>query len=129
MRKFTLLVFTITIFQLSFSQPANPPGMCNKVVVSDISKIASFGYLVGYTVQFKNNSDSTVDGIWWKAYYYNNAGELIKQDESSFNSSKIIDPIASGFTKSVARSPRVKGASKVVIKIVKVHFSSGVICK
>lgn len=131
MRKFTLLVFTITIFQLSFSQPVNPPGKCNKVVVSDVSKIASFGYLVGYTVQFKNNSKDkdTVDGIWWKAYYYNNAGELIKSDESSFNSSKIIDPIASGLTKSITRSPRVKGASKVVIKIVKVHFSSGITCK
>jgi hypothetical protein len=126
MKKLVLLLITITVFQFSFSQTNS--GLC-RVEISDVSKVASFGYLVGYSVQFKNNSKKTVDGIWWKAYYYNNANELIKSDEGSFNSSKIIDPIASGFSKTIARSPRVKGASKVIIKIVKVHYSDGTTCK
>lgn len=126
MKKLTLILLFTVLFQFSFSQTNT--GLC-KVEIADVSKVSSFGYLVGYSVQFKNNTKKSVDGIWWKAYYYNNANELIKSDESSFNSSNLIDPIASGFTKSIARSPRVKGASKVIIKIVKVHFSDGTTCK
>lgn len=103
-------------------------GLCN-IEISDVSKVSSFGYLVGCSVQFKNNSKKSVDGIWWKTYYYNNANDLIKVEDNSFNSSNLIDPIASGFTKSIVRSPRVKGASRVIIKIIKVHFSDGTTCK
>jgi hypothetical protein len=100
-----------------------------KVEVHDISKMVSFGYLVGYTVEFKNNSSKVVDGIWWTVKYLNNANELIERDEESFNSTNIIDPISSGFTKLIARTPRVKGASKVEIIITKVHFSDGSSCQ
>jgi hypothetical protein len=103
-------------------------GLC-KVEVNDVSKTTSFGYLVGYSVTFKNNSKKTVDGVYWNEYFYNNNGDLIKEDKSTFNSTAVIDPIASGFTKILVRSPRVKGASKVIIKITKVHFSDGSSCK
>ena len=102
-------------------------GLCS-VEVSDISKAISFNYLLGYSVTFKNNTNKTVDGVYWKAYYYNNANELIESDNSSFNSTKIIDPIAPGFTKTLARSPRVEGASIVIVKITKVHFTDGTSC-
>jgi len=99
-----------------------------KVEVDDVSKVTSFGYLLGYSVTFKNDTNKTIDGIYWNVYYYNNANELLKKDNSSFNSTKLIDPIASGFTKTIARSPKVKGASVVIIKITKVHFSDGTSC-
>ena len=76
--------------------------MC-KVDVEDITNVASFGYLIGYTVKFKNNSKSTVDGIWWTSYYYDNAGDLMKYESDSFNSSGLIKPIASGSNKSIVR--------------------------
>ena len=100
-----------------------------KVEVLDISKVVSFGYLVGYTVEFKNNSNKVVDGIWWTVKYLNNANELIEKDDESFNSTNVIDPISSGFTKLITRAPRVKGASKVEIIITKVHFSDGANCQ
>ena len=102
-------------------------GLCS-VEVNDVSKAISFNYLLGYSVTFKNNSQKTVDGVYWNVYYYNNANELIESDNSSFNSTKIIDPIAPGFTKTLARSPRVKGASIVIVKITKVHFTDGTSC-
>jgi hypothetical protein len=102
-------------------------GLCS-VEISDISKAISFNYLLGYSVTFKNNTNKTVDGVYWNVYYYNNANELIESDNSSFNSTKIIDPIAAGFTKTLARSPRVKGASVVIVKITKVHFTDGTSC-
>lgn len=100
-----------------------------KVEVLDLSKVVSFGYLVGYTVEFKNNSNKVVDGIWWTVKYLNNANELIKKDDESFNSTNVIDPISAGFTKLITRAPRVKGASKVEITITKVHFSDGTNCQ
>lgn len=117
----------IILFSGSINAQRGPSNLC-KVEVNDVSKVTSFGYLIGYSVTFKNNSKKTVDGIYWDVYYYNNDKELIKKDNSSFNSTKIIDPIASGFTKTLARSPRIKGASVVVVIIKKVHFSDGTSC-
>jgi hypothetical protein len=116
----------IILFGNSINAQSNK-GLC-KVEVSDVSKVTSFGYLMGYSATFKNNTKKTVDGIYWDVYYYNNDNELLKKDNSSFNSTKIIDPIAAGFTKTLARSPRIKGASLVIIKITKVHFSDGTSC-
>jgi hypothetical protein len=126
MKKLFFIVIIILI-NGSINAQRGPSNLC-KVEVNDVSKVTSFGYLIGYSVTFKNNSKKTVDGIYWDVYYYNNDNELIKKDNSSFNSTKIIDPIASGFTKTLARSPRIKGASVVVIIIKKVHFSDGTSC-
>jgi hypothetical protein len=126
MRKILLLVSFIIFTTTAFAQQNR--GLCN-IEVNDVSKITALGYLIGYTVQFKNNTTKTVDGVYWTAYYYNNDNKLIESEKSSFNSTNLIDPIAAGFSKSIARSPRVKGASIVLVVINKVHFSDGSSCK
>ena len=125
MKKLFIILIIVLFSNFTFAQTNK--GLCS-IEVSDVSKVASFGYLIGYSATFKNNSKKTVDGIYWNVYYYNNANELLKKDNSSFNSSKIIDPIAPGFSKTLARSPRIKGASVVIVKITKVHFSDGTSC-
>ena len=126
MRKILLLVTFIVFATTAFAQQNR--GLCN-IEVNDVSKITALGYLIGYTVQFKNNTTKTVDGVYWTAYYYNNDNKLIESEKSSFNSTNLIDPIAAGFSKSIARSPRVKGASIVLVVINKVHYSDGSSCK
>ena len=126
MRKILLLVSFIIFTTTAFAQQNK--GLCN-IEVNDVSKITALGYLIGYTVQFKNSTTKTVDGVYWTAYYYNNDNKLIESEKSSFNSTNLIDPIAAGFSKSIARSPRVKGASIVLVVINKVHFSDGSSCK
>lgn len=126
MRKILLLVTFIVFSTTAFAQQNR--GLCN-IEVNDVSKITALGYLIGYTVQFKNNTSKTVDGVYWTAYYYNNDNKLIESEKSSFNSTNLIDPIAAGFSKSIARSPRVKGASIVLVLINKVHYSDGSSCK
>jgi len=126
MRKILLLVSFIIFTTTAFAQQNK--GLCN-IEVNDVSKITALGYLIGYTVQFKNNTSKTVDGVYWTAYYYNNDNKLIESEKASFNSTNLIDPIAAGFSKSIARSPRVKGASIVLVVINKVHFSDGSSCK
>jgi hypothetical protein len=125
MKKLFFTLIIVLVSNITFSQ--SNKGLC-KVEVQDVSKVTSFGYLLGYSVTFKNDTKKTIDGIYWNVYYYNNANELLKQDNSSFNSTKLIDPIATGFTKTLARTQKVKGASMVIIKISKVHFSDGTSC-
>jgi len=126
MKKLFLFIVLVFFFQTVFAQRSK--GSCG-VEVNDVSKTTGFGYLVAYLVQFKNTTNRSVDGIYWRAQFYNNDGDFIESIESSFNSTNIIDPISGGSTKSVARTLRVKGASKVVIVIDKVHFTDGESCK
>jgi len=126
MKKYLFIAISIICCQYAYAQQSQ--GLCN-VEVNDVSKLTGLGYLVGYTVQFKNNSKKTVDGVYWNANFYNNNGDYITSEASSFNSTSLIDPIAVGFTKTIARSPRIKGASKVIVVINKVHYSDGSGCK
>ncbi len=126
MKKIFLAILMIGIFLISFGQQNK--GAC-KLEVSDVSKLISFGYLVGYTAEFKNNSSKTVDGIYWTTYYINNNGDYIKTESDSFNATDLIDPIQSGFKKSLVRAPRVKNASKLIIVINRVHFTDGTTCR
>jgi len=128
MRKF-ILVFLFLIVNLNAIYSQSVKVEKCKLEIADVTKVVSLGYLISYTVEFKNNSNKVVDGIWWTVNYLNNANEVVKKEEGSFNSTNVIDPINSGFTKFITRAPRVKGASKVKIIINKVHYVDGTICK
>jgi len=95
------------------------------VQVTDVSVVNSFGYLVSYTVTFKNTSSKTIDHIGWTVNYYDNSGKLISSEESSFNSDSMVDPIVAGFEKTLVRTPRIKGASKAQIVVKEAHSPDG----
>lgn len=97
--------------------------------VEEVHKVTSLGYLVSYTVKFRNNTKREVDGVYWTAYFYNNANEKVKTVKESFNSGGIVDPIKSGDSQLLLRTPRVKGASKVTIVVDKIHFTQGGECE
>lgn len=126
MKKYLFLTLFFIIGNTVFAQSNSSKCKCN---VTDVTKVVSFGYLVGYNAIFKNTSTKTIDGVYWTEVYYNNAGDLIKQTTDSFNSTSLIDPIQSGFSRNIVRSPRVKGASKVILQIDKVHFTDGTTCQ
>lgn len=126
MKKYLFLTLFFIIGNTVFAQSNSSKCKCN---VTDVTKVVSFGYLVGYNAIFKNTSTKTIDGVYWTEVYYNNAGDVIKQTTDSFNSTSLIDPIQSGFSRNIVRSPRVKGASKVILQIDKVHFTDGTTCQ
>lgn len=99
------------------------------IVVADVTSTALFGYLNTYAVTFKNTNDQTVDGIYFRAVFYNNEGRKMEEIQESFNSTSLIDPVSPGVTKILMRSPAVKGASKVVILVDRAHFVNGESCK
>ena len=107
-----LKIVFAALFFLFFTnvQAQKNQGKCS-VNVSDYGRTVTFGYLVAYYVEF------------------NNDGELISTKSESFNSSSLVDPIATGFTKKIARTPNIKGASKIAFVINKVHFTDGSSCE
>ena len=119
------LIF-IPLFLLAvFTANAQENKSIKAVQVTDVSVVNSFGYLVSYTVTFKNTSSKTIDHIGWTVNYYDNSGKLISSEESSFNSDSMVDPIVAGFEKTLVRSPRIKGASKAQIVVKEAHSPDG----
>ena len=49
----------------------------------------------------------------------------MKSEKESFNADSFVDPVSSGFEKTLVRSPRVKGASKVQVIVNGAHASDG----
>lgn len=126
MKKYLFLILFFAVGNTAFAQTSTSKCKC---YVTDVTKVVSFGYLVGYNAIFKNTSTKTIDGVYWTEVFYNNAGDILKQTKDSFNSTSLIDPIQSGVSRNIVRSPRVKGASKVIIQIDKVHFTDGTTCQ
>jgi hypothetical protein len=122
-----IIAFTFVMFCTASYAQSNK-GLC-KVEVSDIIPIVTFGYLVSYDLNVENNSNKTVKGVDWTAYFYSQDGALIKKISDSYSSGKIIDPIAPGYNKNLIRAPRVKGAAKMSVTITKVVFHDGSVCK
>lgn len=99
------------------------------IEVVDVSCVQLLGYLTSYAITFKNTNERTVDGIYFRVVFYNNEGRRISEVEESFNSSTWVDPIGPGTSKVIVRSPSIKGASKAVILVDRVHYVSGESCK
>lgn len=119
-------LFFIPLFLLAvLTTNAQENKSIKAVQVTDVSVVNSFGYLVSYTVTFKNTSSKTIDHIGWTVNYYDNSGKLVSSEESSFNSDSMVDPIVAGFEKTLVRSPRIKGASKAQIVVKEAHSPDG----
>jgi hypothetical protein len=83
---------------------------------------------VGYYVSIANNSQKTVDGIEWTAYFYNNFDDLKGTKSGSWESGNFISPVEAGSNITDLEGAWVDGATKVFIKITRVHFSDGTSC-
>ncbi len=83
------------------------------------------GYNAGYYVEFKNNSAKDVDGLRWKADFYDNFGAKKGIRDGQWQSGNFISPIAVGDTTKDLESVWVEGATKVIIRLVEVHWTDG----
>ena len=123
------IIFLLAVLPFALSTKAQTNrGLC-KLDVNDIIPVVSFGYLVSYDLNVKNNSNKTVTAIDWTAYFYGQDGSLVKTVSDSFSSGRIIDPISAGHNRNLIRTPRVKGAAKMTVTITKVVFHDGSVCK
>ena len=116
---FIILFIFISVFK-TFSQENNI-GKANIEVIKTYSQNV-FGKNIGYYVEFKNNSNSEVDGIKWTATFYDNFGELKGRKEGSWQAGNIISPIKPGEKGKDLENAFIAGATKVFIKITQVNF-------
>lgn len=119
------LVLAVSLLFFSFIKDVpKHKGLANVTVVKAYSQNV-LGKNVGYYVEFKNNGKSEVDALKWKAYFYDNFDEYKGESEGTWSSGNFIQPIKSGKTTEDLEAAWIKDASKVVIKIQKVHFVDG----
>jgi hypothetical protein len=85
----------------------------------------TFGYNVGYYVDFKNNSTKSVDGLKWTSRFYDNFGTLKGTREGQWQSGNFIKPITVGGKTQDLETVWVEGATKVFVTVKMVHFTDG----
>ena len=113
---FSLLAFTNDV--------PKHQGMANVVVVKAYSQNI-LGKNVGYYVEFKNNAGSDVDALKWKALFYDNFNDFKGDSEGSWSSGNFIAPIKVGATAKDLEGVWIEDATKMYIKITRVHFVNG----
>ena len=119
------ILFSVVL--LALLNPPSHKGLCN----IDPQKAYSqniLGKNVGYYVTFKNSSSDTVDGIEWTASFYNNFDDLKGTKQGSWESGNFISPVESGKSITDLEGAWIDGATKVFIKVTRVHFTDGTTC-
>jgi hypothetical protein len=119
------LFFFLSFFIFSFSKdvPKNT-NLANINVLKAYSQNI-LGKNVGYYVEFKNNASNEVDALKWKALFYDNFNDLKGQADGNWSSGNFISSIKKGETCKDLETAWVKDATKVFIKITRVHFTNG----
>jgi hypothetical protein len=124
MKKVLALIFLINAIN-SIAQ--NHESKCSLMIVKTYTQ-NTFGKNIGYYVDFKNNSGTSVDGIKWTARFYDNFGELKGKRDGQWQSGNFMSPIAPGDTGSDLEGVWVDDATKVFITINSVHYTNGTSC-
>jgi hypothetical protein len=79
------------------------------------------GRNVGYYVTLKNIGNKPVDGVKWTAYFYDNFDDLKGTRDGKWQSGNFMKPIKPGGKTQDLEYTWIKDATKVKIKITKVH--------
>jgi hypothetical protein len=122
-----ILLVIVLIFNATFSMAQNHESRCSLTIVKTFTQ-NTFGKNIGYYVDFKNNSGTSVDGIKWTARFYDNFGELKGKRDGQWQSGNFMSPIAPGDTGSDLEGVWVDDATKVFITINSVHYTNGTSC-
>ncbi|MFN5318861.1 MAG: hypothetical protein ACK5CY_08470 [Bacteroidia bacterium] len=85
----------------------------------------TLGINAGYYVKFKNNTDKEVDGVKWKAYFYDNFETYKDKRDGKWQSGNFIIPVKPGLVFEDIEGVWVEGGTKVFVRITEVHFTDG----
>ena len=122
-------LIAVLLFPLFLSPNGNPvhTGKCGVNPQKAYSQNL-LGRNVGYYVEIKNETDKEVDALEWEASFYNNFNELLEKRNGSWSSGNIIKPCKPDAVVKTLATVWVKKATKVFIKINRVHFTDGSSC-
>lgn len=86
------------------------------------------GKNVGFYVKFKNNSRKSVDAIDYKVKYLDGFNELKGTNEYRWQAGNLVDEVEPGETLKDGATNWVKGANKIEVVIVRVHYTDNSVC-
>lgn len=86
------------------------------------------GVNVGYYVEFHNKSGKTIDAVEWNANFYNNFEDYIGTRKGEWSSGNFVSPIENEETFKDLEGVWVEGATKIKIKVTRVHYTDGSSC-
>jgi len=87
------------------------------------------GVNVGYYVEFHNKSGKTIDAVEWNANFYNNFEDYIGTRKGEWSSGNFVSPIENEETFKDLEGVWVEGATKIKIKVTRVHYTDGSSCE
>jgi len=119
------LIILLTIIR--WDSVPNHTGLCGIIPVKAYSQNV-LGKNVGYYISLKNNSAKTVDGVTWTASFYNNFEDFKGKNTGKWESGNFTSAAEPGETMTDIESAWINGATKVFIKVTRVHFTDGTSC-
>jgi hypothetical protein len=87
------------------------------------------GKNVGFYVKFKNNSNKSVDAFDYRVKYLDGFNEVKGSKEYRWQAGNLIDELEPGETLKDGATNWVKGAKKIKVQIIRVHYTDGTVCK
>lgn len=121
-RSFVLFLLLCCFSNFAFTQKNK--GLGGIDVVKAVTQ-NTLGINAGYYVEFKNNTSKEVDGIKWKAYFYDNFESFKDTTEGKWQSGNFIKPAKPGEIFNDVEGTWVEDATKVFVTITEVHFTDG----
>jgi len=122
------LMLLVTIFITTSSMVKIKEGMCGLEIVNSYTQ-EIMGKNVGFFVKFKNTSQKSIDAFDYRVKYLDGFNELKGSKEFRWQSGNLIDELEPGEVLNDGATNWIKGANKVKISIIKVHYTDGTTCK
>ncbi|MFM7684187.1 MAG: hypothetical protein ACKO7P_15805 [Bacteroidota bacterium] len=122
------LVYLLVIFFLVTSMVILKDGKCGLEILDSYTQ-EIMGKNVGFYVKFKNNSKKNIDAFDYKVKYLDGFNELKGTNEYRWQAGNLINDLEPGETLKDGATNWVKGANKIKVQIIRVHFTDGTVCK
>jgi hypothetical protein len=122
------LFYFLVMFFLTVSMVTSKDGKCGLEILDSYTQ-EIMGKNVGFYVKFKNNSSKSIDAFDYRVKYLDGFNEVKGSKEYRWQSGNLIDELEPGETLKDGATNWVKGANKIKVQIVRVHYTDGTVCK
>ena len=119
---------SILLLFLSSFTSINKDKMCGLEILDSYTQ-EIMGKNVGFYVQFKNNSQKNIDAFDYRVKYLDGFNEQKGLKDFRWQAGNLINELEPGEKLKDGSTNWVKGANKIKVYVVRVHYSDGTVCK
>ena len=117
----------ITFLSFTFYSFLHNEENCGLQVIDSYTQEV-MGKNVGFYVKFKNVSKKNIDAFKYKVKYFDGFNEVKGIKEFTWQAGNIIDKLEPEETLKDGSTNWIKGANKIKIEIIRVHFTDDSVC-